>query len=76
MKIHKLEPDKIWKPTRVIEITYEYEQRRLYENKDQHCIYEQFERQVGINKGNFAEMVAGKYFKDEGYSVEIGRAHV
>ena len=70
MKIHKLEPDKIWKPTRVIEITYEYEQRRLYENKDQHCIYEQFERQVGINKGNFAEMVAGKYFKDEGYSVE------
>ena len=42
----------------------------MYKKKDKSCIYDQFERQVGINKGNFVEMVAKKYFKDHGYNVE------
>jgi hypothetical protein len=70
MKINKLESGKIWTPSKVIEISYELEQRRLYESNDPGCIYDQFERQVGINKGNFVEMTAKKHFKDKGYHVE------
>ncbi len=53
-----------------VNITYPKEQRVLYEKKDKSCIYDQFERQVGINEGNFVEMVAKKYFEDHGYNVE------
>ncbi len=35
------------------------------------CIYDQFERQVGIhNKVNFVVMVAKKYFEEQRYNVE------
>ena len=71
LKIDKLKNYKIWNPSKdVIIITYNPEQRRLYDNNDKQCIYEQFERKVGINKGNFVEMVAKKYFVDKGYCVE------
>jgi hypothetical protein len=59
-----------WETGEEIQITYPKEQRILYDKKDNRCIYRQFERQVGINKGNFVEMVAKKYFKDQGYNVE------
>ena len=70
MKITGLASGKIWTPSRVIEISYEKEQREFYEKEDPRCVYEQFKRQVGINRGNFVEMVATKHFKDQGYSVE------
>lgn len=59
-----------WETGEEIKITYLKEQRTLYDQKDERCIYPQFERQVGINKGNFVEMVTKKYFEDQGYSVE------
>ncbi len=59
-----------WETGEEINIYYEREQRLLYERKDSNCIYDQFERQVGINKGNFVEMVAKKFFRDDGYNVE------
>jgi len=60
-----------WETGEEIHITYKIEQRDLYDKKDPQCIYEQFPRQVGINTGNFVEMVAKKYFEELGYSVEI-----
>jgi hypothetical protein len=60
-----------WETGEEIQITYSKEQRILYERKDLKCIYDQFPRQVGINKGNFVEMVPKKYFEEQGYSVEI-----
>ena len=59
-----------WETGEEIEIYYPREQRALYEKKDENCIYDQFERQVGINKGNFVEMVAKRFFEDKDYSVE------
>jgi len=59
-----------WETGEEIQITYLREQRILYEKKDNRCIYGQFERQIGINKGNFVEMVAKKYFEEHGYDVE------
>lgn len=59
-----------WKDKPEIPISYCKEQRMLYKNKNENCIYKQFERQVGINKRNFVEMVAKKYFEDLGYKVE------
>ena len=59
-----------WETGEEIKIYYTREQRILYDRKDSNCIYDQFERQVGINKGNFVEMVAKKFFKDDGYNVE------
>ena len=59
-----------WETGDEIPICYAKEQRALYDRKDPKCIYKQFERQVGINKGNFVEMVATKYFEDTGYCVE------
>jgi hypothetical protein len=59
-----------WETGEEIRITYPKGQRSLYKKKDPKCIYSQFERQVGINKGNFVEMVAKKYFKGQGYNVE------
>ena len=59
-----------WETGEEIQITYPKEQRILYDKKDNSCIYSQFERQVGINKGNFVEMVAKEYFEDQGYNVE------
>jgi hypothetical protein len=55
-----------WETGEEIQITYSKEQRTLYEQKDLRCIYHQFPRQVGINKGNFVEMVAKKYFEEQG----------
>ncbi len=60
-----------WETGEEIHINYSKEQRILYEKKDLKCIYDQFPRQVGINKGNFVEMVAKKSFEEQGYSVEI-----
>ncbi len=60
-----------WETGEEILINYSKEQRILYEKKDLKCIYDQFPRQVGINKGNFVEMVAKKSFEEQGYSVEI-----
>ena len=59
-----------WETGEEIQITYPKKQRNFYEKKDSRCIYDQFERQVGINKGNFLEMVATKYFQGQGYNVE------
>jgi len=59
-----------WETGEEIEIHYSREQRALYEKKDKSCIYDQFERQVGINKGNFAEMVSKKFFEDKDFNVE------
>jgi len=59
-----------WETGEEIQIAYLKEQRDFYDRKDRKCIYEQFERQVGINKGNFVEMVAAKYFQERGYNVE------
>lgn len=59
-----------WETGEEIQITYPKKQRNFYEKKDRRCIYDQFERQVGINKGNFVEMVATKYFQGQGYNVE------
>lgn len=59
-----------WETGQEIKLPYSKEQRTLYDKNDRRCIYQQFERQVGINKGNFVEMVAKKYFEDQGYSVE------
>ncbi len=59
-----------WETGDEIAITYAKEQRELYDGKDPKCIYEQFERQVGINRGNFVEMVAKRYFEDHAYCVE------
>jgi len=53
-----------WETGEEIRITYPRKQRNFYEKKDSRCIYDQFERQVGINKGNFVEMVAKKYFEE------------
>jgi hypothetical protein len=58
-----------WETGEEIQITYPKEQHNWYVEKDDRCIYRQFERQVGINKGNFVEMVATKYFEDQGYDV-------
>lgn len=58
-----------WETGKEIPITYPRRERALYERNDQKCIYDQFERQVGINKSNFVEMVAKKYFEDQGYCV-------
>ena len=60
-----------WETGEEIQITYPKEQRNFYDQKDSRCIYDQFQRQVGINKGNFVEMVAKKYFEEQGYNVEI-----
>jgi hypothetical protein len=49
-----------WGAGEEIQITYSKEQHRLYQQKDPSCIYQQFPRHVGINKGNFVEMVAKK----------------
>jgi len=59
-----------WETGDEIHITYPIAQRIFYEKKDKRCIYDQFARQVGINKGNFVEMVAKKYFEKRGYHVE------
>jgi len=59
-----------WETGEEIQITYPKKQRDFYEKKDSTCIYDQFPRQVGINKGNFVEMVARKYFEEQGYNVE------
>ena len=59
-----------WDSGDEIQITYLKKQRTLYEKKDKTCIYDQFPRQVGTNKGNFVEMVAKKYFEEQGYNVE------
>lgn len=59
-----------WDTGEEIQIIYPKEQRILYQKKDRTCIYDQFPRQVGINKGNFVDMVAKKYFEGQGYSVE------
>jgi len=60
-----------WETGEEIKITYPKEQRILYQKKDKSCIYDQFERQVGIdNKGNFVVMVAKKYFEEQRYNVE------
>lgn len=59
-----------WETEEEIQITYSKEQRILYQQKDPRCIYDQFPRQVGINKGNLVEMVAKKYFEGQGYTVE------
>lgn len=59
-----------WETGEEIRITYPRGQRALYKKKDARCIYDQFERQLGINKGNFVEMVAKKYFEDQGCNVE------
>ena len=59
-----------WETGDEIHITYPREQRILYEKQDKSCIYDQFPRQVGINKGNFEEMVAKKYFEEQRYHVE------
>jgi len=59
-----------WETGEEIQITYPKEQRNFYDQKDSRCIYDQFQRQVGINKGNFVEMVAKKYFETQGYAVE------
>jgi len=55
-----------WETKEEIQITYSREQRILYHQKDPRCIYDQFPRQVGINKSNFVEMVAKKYLRDKG----------
>jgi hypothetical protein len=60
-----------WETGEEIQITYSKEQRILYQQKDLSCIYDQFPRQVGINKGNFVEMVSKKYFEEQGCNVEI-----
>ena len=60
-----------WETKEEIQITYSREQRILYHQKDPRCIYDQFPRQVGINKGNFVEMVAKTYFEEQGSKVEI-----
>ena len=60
-----------WETGEEVQITYSKEQRILYQQKNIRCIYPQFPRQVGINKGNFVEMVAKKYFEEQGYNVEI-----
>jgi hypothetical protein len=65
LRITHLESGKIYSPSNIFEITYDKEKRRLYENKDRRCIYEQFERLLGINKGNFVEMATKKHFEDE-----------
>jgi hypothetical protein len=59
-----------WETGEEILITYPRKQRNFYKKKDSRCIYDQFERQVDINKGNFVEMVAKKYFEEQGYNVE------
>ena len=59
-----------WETGEEIRISYSKKQRTLYNKKNKSCVYKQFERQVGINKGNFVEMVAKKYFEDHGYNVE------
>ena len=59
-----------WDTGEEIQITYRKEQRILYQKKEKTCIYDQFPRQVGINRGNFVEMVAKKYFEGHGYTVE------
>jgi hypothetical protein len=59
-----------WETAEEIQIMYPKEQRNFYEKKDSRCIYGQFPRQVGINKGNFVEMVAKKYFEERGYAVQ------
>jgi hypothetical protein len=59
-----------WETGDEILIHYVREQRDLYDGKDPRCIYKQFERQVGINKGNFVEMVATKFLQNNGYRVE------
>lgn len=58
-----------WETGKEIRVTYPKEQRQLYKDKNDCCIYGQFERQVGINKGNFVEMVVKKNFEDQGYNV-------
>jgi hypothetical protein len=70
MKI-TLENVKKWKPLMdEIVITYPKEQHGFYKQKNKECSYDQHQRQVGINKGIFVEMVAAKYYQDQGYCVE------
>jgi len=59
-----------WETGEEIQIPYSKKQHILYLKKDPRCIYDQFPRQVGINRGNFVEMVAKKYFEEQGYNVE------
>ena len=59
-----------WETGEEIRIPYPKGQRSLYKKKDPKCIYIQFLRQVGINKGNFVEMVAKNHFEKQGYIVE------
>jgi len=59
-----------WETGEEIQIPYSKEQHILYLQKDPRCIYDQFPRQVGINKGNFVETVTKKYFEEQGYNVE------
>lgn len=59
-----------WDTGDEIQIPYPKEQRILYQKKDKTCIYDQFPRQLGINKGNLVEMAAKKYFEEQGYNVE------
>ncbi len=59
-----------WETGEEIKITYPKKEHNFYEKNDRRCIYDQFERQVGINKGNFVEIVATKYFQGQGYNVE------
>jgi hypothetical protein len=59
-----------WETGEEIQITYSIKQPILCQQKDPRCIYDLFPRQIGINKGNFGEMVAKKYFEEQGYNVE------
>jgi len=62
----------IWEKRPEILIEYDSKQREYYRKKDKRCIYEQWERQMGIHKagGNFPVMVAKKYFEKSKYVVE------
>ena len=55
-----------WDTGEEIQLTYRKEQRISYQKKEKTCIYDQFPRQVGINRGNFVERVAKKYFEGHG----------
>ena len=59
-----------WDTGEEIQLTYRKERRISYQKKEKTCIYDQFQRQVGINRGNFVEMVAKKYFEEQGYNIE------
>jgi len=49
-----------WETGEEIRITYPRKQRNFYEKKDSRCIYDQFERQVGINKPRCCNIKPGQ----------------